>query len=71
MMASPKKYGNRYPWEVWFRQRRLTLRRGRDYGIMTHGMVGLIRNVARKPKYAVRVRIKVLDADTIHLELVA
>jgi hypothetical protein len=54
-LARGKKHG-RYPWDNWFGKDKFTLRQGRDYACMQHGMAQMIRNVAARR--AVRVAVK-------------
>jgi hypothetical protein len=46
-----------YPWERWFRKRRIKLMRGRDYRCMTHCFNVLARAAAKRLNYAVSIRM--------------
>lgn len=55
MTTEAKKYANRYPWRKWFAKKEFTLKRGRDFDVLVHGMVGMIRNAARSKTHRLRV----------------
>lgn len=40
----PPKFGHRYPWAEWFRKKRFTLKRGRDFAYTVDIMARMIRN---------------------------
>lgn len=62
-----RKYAVRYPWDDWFRRPAFTLVRGRDFWCLLHGMVGMVRNVARVK--GLRVSVRVVAADRIKVEV--
>lgn len=46
-----------YPWERWFKVKKLVLKRGEDYQCLTHGMVAQIRDQAAKRKIKVQIKV--------------
>lgn len=61
----PKKYSRRYPWRTWFAAREFRLTRGEDYDCLTHGMAGMIRNVARKLRIKVSLTVSENTIDVV------
>ena len=47
----------KYPWDRWFRRKRFTLVKNKDYDCMTHSMAIQVRQAAWKREIQVSVRI--------------
>lgn len=47
----------RHPWDKWFKRKRFTLTRGKDFSGMPHAMSVQVRNAAQKRGYSVSVKI--------------
>ena len=57
-MAKKKKPANaKYPWDRWFKQKKVVLERQRDYTCQPHSMGVMIRAAARERKVCVSVKI--------------
>ena len=52
-----RPHGVRYPWARWFGLGSVTLVRGRDYHIMTHGLAQTARQAAARLGFSLRVEI--------------
>ena len=68
MTRDTKKFGRRYPWTIWFTQGRFTVTRGKDFECFTHGMAQMIRNVARRRRVKVSLRVTEDEIDVIVLK---
>lgn len=64
----PKKFGVRYPWERWFRNKVVTLKRGTHFDGQPHGFAMTARQAAQRLGYKVSVRI---ESETVTLTVVA
>jgi hypothetical protein len=47
----------RYPWDKWFKARKVSIVKGKDYKCQTHGMMQQIRNEASKRCIGVSISI--------------
>ncbi len=65
MQRKPKKFGNRYPWRIWFAKTRFKLVRGKHYTDRSFIMAQMIRNAARLGRGGLEkgtsVRIKISE----------
>jgi len=52
-----RPHGVRYPWARWFGLGTVTLVRGRDYHIMSHGLAQTARQAATRLGFSLRVQI--------------
>ncbi len=71
LMSKPssKKYGNRYPWKLWFKEKRFVLTKGKEFHGKTYTMAQQVRNKANS--LGIRVSIHMSkDDSTITVEII-
>jgi len=56
----------KYPWNKWFRRKRITLNKGIDYDCMSHGMAQQFRKEAAKRDCSISI---VVNVDSIEVAL--
>ena len=57
-----------YPWEKWWKKKRFTLKKGRDFDIQLHSMAQSVRNRATIDGVG-RVSVKI-NEDSISVEVI-
>lgn len=58
MSSTRKKFGNRYPWDVWFRRGVLVLKRGKDFAGRADTMAQVVRRAAERDPEVMGVSIR-------------
>lgn len=59
-----RRFG-KHPWDKWFKRKRFTLTRGKEFSGMPHAMAAQARAAAAKRKLSISVRIQ---EDTLLIE---
>lgn len=65
------KFSRRYPWKEWFARKDFILVRGKEFDrtILPHTFAQMVRNAAAYPSHNVRVKIRIIDDNTIEVRV--